>query len=50
MDVQRDRIIRLEDKKKRVEDSVPHPLELTAATKLLAFAEAPLVVDDRPGF
>jgi hypothetical protein len=36
--------------KKRVEDSVPHPLELTAATKLLAFAEAPLVIDDRPGF
>jgi hypothetical protein len=36
--------------KKRVEDSVLHPLELTAATKLLAFAETPLVVDDRPGF
>src|SRR3990170_2373598 len=36
--------------KKRVEDSVLHPLELTATTKLLAFAEGPLVVNDRPGF
>ena len=36
--------------KKRAKDSFLRPLELTAATKLLALAEAPLVVDDRPGF
>jgi hypothetical protein len=33
-----------------VEVSVLHPLEFKARTKLLAFTEGPLVVDDRPGF
>ena len=38
------------EEKKRVEDRILHPLELTTAKTLLALAEAPLVVDDRPGF
>ena len=47
--VLRDKITGSEDKK-RVEDSILHPLEHTAVIKLLAFTEGSLVVDDRPGF
>ena len=50
-DIQRDKITRPKDKKRgwRIESSTL--LELKAPlTKLLAFAESPLVVDDRPGF
>ena len=36
--------------KKRVEDSILHPLKLTPATKLLALTEGPFVVDDQPSF